>query len=37
MIRYSGVNFTKNPDKYLKYRPEDVEAKLNSFFDQGAQ
>lgn len=33
---YSGVNFTKNRDKYIKYTPDDVEAKLLTFFDQGA-
>jgi exocyst complex protein 7 len=34
---YSSVNFTKNYDKYVKFRPEEVEDKLNMFFDQGAQ
>ena len=34
--RFSGVNFTKNRDKYIKFTPDDVEAKLLGFFDQGA-
>uniref|UniRef100_A0A1Q3FD21 Exocyst complex component 7 n=1 Tax=Culex tarsalis TaxID=7177 RepID=A0A1Q3FD21_CULTA len=30
---YSEVQFSKNPEKYVKYRPTDVTAMLNSFFD----
>ncbi|EAT38259.1 AAEL009832-PA [Aedes aegypti] len=30
---YSDVQFSKNPEKYVKYRPTDVTAMLNSFFD----
>lgn len=30
---YSDVQFSKNPDKYVKYRPQDVLEKLNSLFD----
>ncbi|XP_055628943.1 exocyst complex component 7 [Toxorhynchites rutilus septentrionalis] len=30
---YSDVHFSKNPEKYVKYRPTDVNAMLNSFFD----
>ncbi|XP_065898323.1 exocyst complex component 7-like [Dysidea avara] len=28
-----NVSFTKNPDKYIKYQPVEVEGILNSFFD----
>jgi len=28
-----NVSFTKNPDKYIKYKPIEVEGILNSFFD----
>lgn len=34
---YSTVNFTKNPDKYIKFSPDEVETKLMLFFDQGAR
>ncbi|XP_062508793.1 exocyst complex component 7-like [Corticium candelabrum] len=35
--RYASAPFTKNPDKYLKYTPEDVERTLKvSFFDTAA-
>ncbi|XP_035904499.1 exocyst complex component 7 [Anopheles stephensi] len=30
---YSDVQFSKNIDKYVKYRPSDVATMLNSFFD----
>ena len=33
--RYAKRNFTKNPDKYLKYSPNDLERTLQSFFDGG--
>ena len=33
--RYAKKNFTKNPDKYLKYSPNDLERTLQSFFDGG--
>eukprot|EP00118_Oscarella_pearsei_P019386 m.205801 g.205801 ORF g.205801 m.205801 type:complete len:681 (+) comp39661_c1_seq25:704-2746(+) len=35
--KYARAQFTKNPEKYLKYRPEDVERELEtSFFDATA-
>ena len=27
------VNFTKNPDKYIKYKPDELKSTLNTFFD----
>ena len=33
---YATTDFTKNKGKYVKFTPEEVEAKLNKFFDQGA-
>ena len=33
--RYAKKNFTKNPDKYLKHSPDDLERTLRSFFDGG--
>ncbi|KAL3877047.1 hypothetical protein ACJMK2_034802 [Sinanodonta woodiana] len=34
--KYQRLNFTKNPEKYIKYKVEDVEAILNKFFDAAA-
>ena len=34
--RYSSLQFTKNPEKYIKYTVEEVEAMLKSFFDVSA-
>ena len=34
--RFSVADFTKNPDKYIKYTPRDVELKISKFFDLGA-
>ena len=34
--RYAPLQFTKNPEKYLKYDPEHLENCLRSFFDGGA-
>lgn len=30
---YSDVQFSKNPEKYVRYRPQDVSAMLNNLFD----
>lgn len=32
-FRYSEVQFSKNADKYIKYRPQNVTDMLNSLFD----
>jgi len=32
---HAKMNFTKNPDKYLKYSPDSLDSKLRSFFDGG--
>lgn len=34
--RYATLNFTKNPDKYLKYTPDALQDLLLTFFDGGA-
>ncbi|XP_064181060.1 exocyst complex component 7-like isoform X2 [Anguilla rostrata] len=34
--RYANVSFTKNLDKYLKYRPEQVEEMIGRLFDTSA-
>lgn len=34
--RYSSLQFTKNPEKYIKYTVEEVDAMLKSFFDVSA-
>ncbi|XP_041078086.1 exocyst complex component 7-like isoform X17 [Polyodon spathula] len=34
--RYTNVSFTKNPEKYHKYRPEQVEAMIERLFDTSA-
>ncbi|XP_068690632.1 exocyst complex component 7-like [Montipora foliosa] len=34
--KYRNLHFTKNPEKYIKYTAEEVEAKLNTFFDVSA-
>ena len=36
-VRFASAEFTKNPDKYIKFAPKDVELKINKFFDQGAE
>lgn len=33
---YSEVNFTKNPEKYLKYKPDELGAVIDKFFDVAA-
>lgn len=33
IFRFSDVQFSKNPEKYVKYKPTEVNAMLNSFFD----
>jgi exocyst complex protein 7 len=34
--KYKRMNFTRNPDKYIKYSVEDVESMINRFFDTAA-
>uniref|UniRef100_A0A1B6DEN9 Exocyst complex component 7 n=1 Tax=Clastoptera arizonana TaxID=38151 RepID=A0A1B6DEN9_9HEMI len=34
--KYSNVPFTKNPEKYVKYTPEQVAALIDRFFDVAA-
>ncbi|XP_033895304.3 exocyst complex component 7-like isoform X10 [Acipenser ruthenus] len=34
--RYTNISFTKNPEKYYKYRPEQVEAMIERLFDTSA-
>lgn len=34
--KFSCLNFSKNPEKYLKYAPEQVAALLDRFFDVAA-
>ena len=36
VCRYRNLHFTKNPEKYIKYTAEEVEAKLKTFFDVSA-
>ncbi|KAH8301104.1 hypothetical protein KR018_001814 [Drosophila ironensis] len=33
---YSTVQFSKNPDKYVKYRPHEINAMLSKLFDDSA-
>ncbi|GLV46766.1 Exocyst 70 [Carabus blaptoides fortunei] len=33
---YANVNFTKNPEKYIKFSPEQVSAHIDRFFDVAA-
>ena len=34
--KYKGTNFTKNPEKYIKYSVEQVETMMSQFFDSAA-
>lgn len=34
--RYANISFTKNPEKYHKYRPDDVEDMIERLFDTSA-
>lgn len=34
--KYTAVNFTKNPDKYVKYTVDQVSRLLDTFFDATA-
>uniref|UniRef100_A0A6Q2YCX0 Exocyst complex component 7 n=1 Tax=Esox lucius TaxID=8010 RepID=A0A6Q2YCX0_ESOLU len=34
--RYVNISFTKNPEKYYKYRPEQVEEMIDRLFDTSA-
>ncbi|KAI5727473.1 hypothetical protein M8J77_002830 [Diaphorina citri] len=34
--RYSTLPFSKNPEKYVKYTPEQIAALLDRFFDVAA-
>ncbi|XP_035253397.1 exocyst complex component 7 isoform X5 [Anguilla anguilla] len=36
LSRYGNISFTKNPDKYCKYRPEHVEEMIEKLFDTSA-
>ncbi|CAG7728734.1 unnamed protein product [Allacma fusca] len=31
--KYANVQFTKNAEKYIKYKPDNVSASIDSFFD----
>ncbi|XP_073843735.1 exocyst complex component 7 [Musca autumnalis] len=33
---YAGVHFSKNPEKYVKYKPHEIKACLNKLFDDSA-
>ncbi|SPP85280.1 exocyst complex component 7 [Drosophila guanche] len=33
---YAAVQFSKNPDKYVKYRPHEINAMLSKLFDDSA-
>ncbi|XP_033107981.1 exocyst complex component 7-like isoform X2 [Anneissia japonica] len=33
MERYATTNFTKNPEKYIKYHPDQVGSMIDKFFD----
>lgn len=33
LYRYASVQFSKNPEKYVKYQPYEVKAMLNKLFD----
>ena len=35
-FRYAAVQFSKNPDKYIKYKPHEIKACLNKLFDDSA-
>ncbi|XP_066246690.1 exocyst complex component 7 isoform X2 [Euwallacea similis] len=34
--RYGVLNFTKNPEKYMKHKPDEVSAVIDRFFDVAA-
>ena len=34
--KYAGLPFSKHPEKYLKFKPEDVLSHIDSFFDDAA-
>lgn len=34
--KYTRLNFTKNPDKYIKYSVDDVGRMIDKFFDASA-
>lgn len=34
--KYASVNFTKHPEKYIKYTPAEVSSQIDSFFDAAA-
>lgn len=36
VFRYANVNFTKNPEKYIKFSPEQVSAHIDRLFDVAA-
>lgn len=36
LVRYGSVPFTKNPEKYIKYRVEQVGDMIDRLFDTSA-
>lgn len=34
--RYEGTNFSKNPEKYIKYSERDIVSMIDQFFDSTA-
>lgn len=36
IFRCANISFTKNPEKYHKYRPEEVEEMIEKLFDTSA-
>lgn len=34
--KYGGIQFTKNPEKYIKHKPDEVSAIIDRFFDVAA-
>lgn len=36
LVRYGSVSFTKNPEKYIKYRVEQVGDMIDRLFDTSA-
>lgn len=34
--KFNGINFTKNPEKYIKYKPDEIATIIDKFFDVAA-
>ena len=34
--KYANVQFTKNPEKYVRYTPAEVSSRIDNFFDAAA-